>query len=64
MKTNTKKIKQVPDVLSIVQLSEVLQVSTKTTYQLIRDKKIASIKIGRAYRIPKISLYSYLKTAI
>lgn len=53
-------LKDYPDVMSIEQMCEVLSVSTKTGYQLIRDGKVFSLKVGRAYRIPKAHLFTYL----
>ena len=58
-----KNIDQYPDVLNVVQVSELLRVSTKSVYKLVNDKIIPSLRIGRAYRIPKRSLLRYLKTA-
>ena len=54
-------LKEYPDVLNIDQLCEVLCVSTKTGYRLLRDGDILSLKVGRTYRIPKAHLLSYLK---
>ena len=50
-----------PDVLDIQQLCEILNISVATGYQLLRQKKIESLKVGRAYRIPKIYLLRYLQ---
>ena len=54
-------LKEYPDVLNIDQLCQVLCVSTKTGYRLLRDGDILSLKVGRTYRIPKAHLLSYLK---
>jgi len=47
--------------MSIEQMCEILDISTKTGYKLLKNNKITSIKIGRAYRIPKVHILSYLK---
>jgi excisionase family DNA binding protein len=57
------KLKDYPDVLDVPQLSEVLGVSKKTIYSLLKDGEITSVKIGRAYKIPKIYVFKYLKIA-
>lgn len=57
----TVMLKQYPDVMDIEQMCEVLGVSTKTGYQLLRDGKVACLKIGRAYRIPKAHIFTYLQ---
>lgn len=49
-----------PDVMDIAQMCQILDVSTKTGYRLIREGKICCIKVGRAYRIPKAHLFTYL----
>ncbi|MFR5906326.1 MAG: helix-turn-helix domain-containing protein [[Ruminococcus] torques] len=46
--------------MDIVQMCQILDVSTKTGYRLIREGKICCIKVGRAYRIPKAHLFTYL----
>jgi len=52
-----------PDVMNINQMSSVLGVSTKTGYALLQSGKIAFLKIGRTYRIPKIKLIEFLVNA-
>ena len=54
-------LKECPDILTVQSLSNVLGVSSKTGYKLIKDGKIASVKVGRSYRVAKIHLLSYLK---
>ena len=49
-----------PDVLTIEQMCAILKVSTKTGYKLLNDNKITCIKVGRAYRVPKVHILSYL----
>lgn len=49
-----------PDVLSFEQMCGALMVSPKTGYKLLRSSKIKHIKVGRAYRIPKAHVLSYL----
>ena len=52
--------KDYPDVLNTEQIREILNISNKTLFQLLRTGKIHSIKVGRSYRIPKIFLMKYL----
>jgi len=58
---NTKRLRDLPDVLDIIQLCNFLDISKKTGYKLLREEKIQSIKVGRSYRIPKVHIISYLK---
>lgn len=53
-------LREYPDVLNIEQMCEILKISTKTGYRLLKDGQIQNIKIGRAYRIPKAHLVAYL----
>jgi len=52
--------KEYPDVVSIAQLSQMLCISEKTAYRLLRDNQIEHFKIGRTYRIPKLNVLSYM----
>ena len=63
MKRNeyAKMLKDYPDVLNVYQMCKALGgISTKTGYKLLKEKKIASLKIGREYRITKSNLIDYL----
>jgi excisionase family DNA binding protein len=45
----------------VAQVSELLGVSTKTVYKLLRDGELNSLKIGREFKVPKLFLMFYLK---
>lgn len=60
MKTR-KALNDYPDVMNIDEMCEILGISTKTGYKILKDKQLMSIKIGRMYRIPKVHLIDYLK---
>ena len=47
-------LKEYPDIMTVEQMCEVLGISTKTGYRLLREKKICCLKVGRAYRIPNV----------
>lgn len=53
--------KNYPDVLDVKQVSNLLGVSTKTVYKLIKEDKLSYLKIGREYRILKINVMKYFK---
>jgi excisionase family DNA binding protein len=61
MKNTTTIFSSYPDVVSVEQLSQMLGISTKTAYRLLKEKKIKAITIGRTYRIPKIFVLDYLE---
>ena len=54
-------LREYPDVMNIAQMSQALGVSTKTGYGLLKSGKVACLKVGRAYRIPKVHLLTYMK---
>ena len=56
-------LKDYPDVMDIGEMCKVLGISKKTGYKLWKDRKIESLKIGRAYRIPKAHILGYLKVS-
>ena len=49
-----------PDVLNLEEMSELLQISTKTGRRLLNNGEIRSFRIGRSYRIPKQPLISFI----
>ena len=54
-------LKSYPDVMNIEQMCEVLSISTKTGYKLLKEQQIASLRIGKKFRIPKVHIFTYLK---
>lgn len=61
MKYNHRMFAKYPDVVNIMQLREMLGgIGEKTAYQLLHDGEIRYFKIGKAFRIPKISIIEYL----
>jgi len=53
--------KEYPDILDVKQVSEVLGISTKTVYKLIKDGSLSSLKVGREFRVSKVILMKYMK---
>ncbi len=49
-----------PDVLSVKQLCEILDIGKNTAYRLLQSGEIKSIKIGKVYKIPKKYLKEFL----
>ena len=49
-------LKDYPDVMNSHQVCEVLRISKKTLYKLIREGDLDCLKIGREYKIPKVTL--------
>ena len=53
--------KEYPDILDVEQMSQLLKISKKTAYRLLRTGSISSIKVGREYKIPKLNIIRYLR---
>ena len=53
--------KEYPDILDVEQMSNLLSVSKKTTYKLLKDGIVSSLKVGREYKIPKVNIIHYLR---
>jgi len=58
---NRNIFKEYPDILDVKQVSVLLGVSTKTVYKLLREGTLASLKVGREFKIPKVNLMKYVK---
>lgn len=56
--------KDYPDMLTPPQLMEMLSMSKTSTYRLLSENVIPSIKLGRVYRIPKVYVIQYIKEHI
>ena len=61
-KIETYKVmfKDYPDVVSVAQLSEMLSISEKTVYRLVKSNRIGFFKIGRTYKFTKVHIFNYL----
>jgi len=55
-----KRISDYPDILTVEEASELLGVSTKTVYKLIRNGEIKKRSVGREFKIPKVNVTDYL----
>lgn len=50
-----------PDVVEVDDLRKMLGgISKKLAYRLLSDQEIRSVRVGRAYKIPKICIIEYL----
>lgn len=56
-----RSVDELPLVLRVEDLMQVLDVGRNTAYELLRSGKIFSIRVGKQIRIPKESVEEYLK---
>ena len=54
-------LEQYPDVLTVVDLAEVLRINKSTAYRLLQNGTIPCRRIGTAYRISKLTVIEFLK---
>ena len=56
-----KSLCKYPAALTAAEVAEILRVSTKTVYKLIKEKSLPAVKVGRENRIAKSQLIDYLR---
>jgi len=49
-----------PDIVTVAQLQKMLGVSRHLAYNLINDGYIPGIKIGNAFKVPKVNVINYV----
>ena len=57
----TKSLKEYPAALTVKELSEILRVSTKTVYKLLKEGALPACKVGRENRVAKVELVNFLR---
>lgn len=60
MELNQEPFKEYPDVVSIKEIQEMLNLGRNTVYRLLQQMEIKSIKVGKRYVIPKQSVINFL----
>lgn len=60
---NTSLFVNCPDVLTMKDLSNVLQVGRTTAYKLIENNEIKHFRVGSTIRIPKVALMEYVENS-
>ena len=57
----TKSLKEYPAALTVKELAEILRVSTKTVYKLLKEGALPACKVGRENRVAKVELVNFLR---
>ena len=55
-----EKERKFSDILTVKELMDYLAVGKNTAYELLKTKKIKSIRLGRVYKIPKSEVQEYI----
>ena len=53
-------LKEYPDVMTVEEMSRALGICSKNGYRLLRAGKIAHLRVGRSYRVPKAHVLDYM----
>ena len=53
-----------PDILSVKQLCELLEIGRNSAYKLLQRGEIKSVRIGKLYRIEKSEVRKYAENII
>ena len=49
-----------PDIVAVTQFRQMLGISRQLAYDLINDGYIPGVKIGNAFKIPKVNVINYV----
>lgn len=60
MEQKYKSISEMPLTLRVEELMPILDIGRNTAYELVRSRKIRSIKVGRQFRIPRDAVKEFL----
>ena len=60
MNNNKELFHEYPDVVTTKDVQQMLHVGRNSVYQLLKENKIKTIKIGKKYVIPKKSVINFL----
>lgn len=52
--------KDYPDIVSVADLQKMLGIKRTKAYELLKNKTIKAMKVGRDYKIPKINIALYI----
>ena len=62
MNTKYRSFDELPLTIRVEDLTSILDIGRNTDYDMVRCKKIRSIRIGKQLRIPKDALVEYLSS--
>jgi excisionase family DNA binding protein len=57
-----KTINDYPEVLTVENIKEILQIGRKSAYRLIEQNKVKHFRIGNVIRVPRQCLVDYLES--
>ncbi len=49
--------------LTVAEVAAVMRVSRMTVYRLVHSGELASVRVGRSFRVPELAVHDYLRGA-
>ena len=49
--------------MTVAEVAALMRVSRMTVYRMVHEGQIASVKVGRSFRVPETAVNSYLEAA-
>jgi excisionase family DNA binding protein len=49
--------------LTVAEVADMMRVSRMTVYRLVHSGELASVRVGRSFRVPEHAVHSYLRGA-
>ena len=46
--------------LTVAEVAEIMRVSRMTVYRLVHSGELASVRVGRSFRVPERAVHDYL----
>lgn len=63
MSKQNRCLNEMPDVMTVLDVAEVMGISRNTAYELVHSKGFPKITVGKMYRIPKVRFAEWLNSA-
>ncbi len=61
---NSRKLEDYPDVLTVLEVKEILGIGKNMVYKLLTDKKIKAKKLGHNWIIAKSNLIEFILSEV
>lgn len=63
MNAQLKELEQLPDVLKVAEFATFMRIDRGLAYEMVRQKIIPAVRLGRAIRIPKLAVQRMIEDA-
>ena len=63
MSKRSRGLNEMPDVMTVLDVAEVMGISRNSAYELVHSKGFPKVTVGKMYRIPKVRFEQWLNSA-